>query len=166
MVTCPQSNMKLASGIAPVRAMLERGIRVGLGTDGAASNNGLDLFREMDICAKLQKLPELDPVAVPATAVLAMATNSGASVLGMGDTIGTLAAGMKADIILLDCNTPHLQPMHGLDLLVYAAGGADVQTVLINGRLVMRNREFLSFDLAETMQQVRQLAQKAGKVNQ
>jgi 5-methylthioadenosine/S-adenosylhomocysteine deaminase len=160
VVTCPQSNMKLASGIAPVQAMLAKGIRLGLGTDGAASNNGLDMFREMDLCAKLHKLPNLDPVAVPAAAVLQMATSSGAAALGMQEEIGTLAPGMKADIILVDSKAAHLQPLHGLDLLVYAAGGADVQTVLINGQLVMENRKFLSFDLAETMEQVRRLARQ------
>jgi 5-methylthioadenosine/S-adenosylhomocysteine deaminase len=163
VVTCPQSNMKLASGIAPVQAMLERSIRMGLGTDGAASNNGLDMFREMDLCAKLQKIPTLDPVAVPAGRIIEIATSGGAALLGMEDKIGTLAAGMKADIILLNCHASHLQPLHGLDLLVYAAGGADVQTVLINGQLVMENRKFLSFDLAETMQQVRR---QAGQIEQ
>jgi 5-methylthioadenosine/S-adenosylhomocysteine deaminase len=160
VVVCPQSHLKLASGIAPLETMLKKDIPVGLGTDGAASNNSLDMFREIDICAKIQKIRLLDPVAVPAAEVLAMATTGGASVLGMETTIGSLSAGKKADIILINLDTPHLQPMQGTDLLVYAAGGADVQTVLINGQLVMQDQKILSFDLVETLHQVRQLADK------
>jgi len=160
VVVCPQSHLKLASGIAPLETMLKKDIPVGLGTDGAASNNSLDMFREMDICAKMQKIRSLDPVAVPAAEVLAIATTGGASVLGMETTIGSLGVGKKADIILINLDTPHLQPMQGTDLLVYAAGGADVQTVLINGQLVMQDRKILSFNLVETLHQVRQLADK------
>jgi 5-methylthioadenosine/S-adenosylhomocysteine deaminase len=116
------------------------------------------MFREMDICAKIQKVRTLDPVAVPAADVLGLATTGSAAVLGMERKIGRLEPGMKADIILLDLQTPHLQPMHGIDLLVYAADGADVQTVLINGRLIMEDRKIRSFDLAETMAAVRDLA--------
>ncbi|MCI5144245.1 MAG: amidohydrolase [Candidatus Electrothrix sp. AR3] len=158
VVVCPQSNLKLASGIAPLPALLAQDIQVGLGTDGTASNNGLDMFREMDVCAKIQKIPKLDPVSVPATDVLNMATSGGASVLGLESYIGSLDVGKKADIILLNLDCPHLQPLHSSDLLVYAGGGADVQTVLINGRLVMQDRKILSFDLEETMKQVRQIA--------
>ncbi len=160
VVVCPQSHLKLASGISPLETMLAKGIQVGLGTDGAASNNGLDMFREMDICAKIQKIRFLDPVAVPAAEILKMATTGGAAVLGMEESIGTLAPGNNADIILVNLNTPHLQPMHGTDLLVYAADGADVQTVLINGKPVMQDRKILSFNLAETMDQVRRLSDK------
>jgi 5-methylthioadenosine/S-adenosylhomocysteine deaminase len=159
-VVCPQSHLKLASGISPLADMLAKGIRVGLGTDGAAGNNGLDMLREMDICAKVQKIKNLDPVAVPAADIMGAATVGGAAVIGMEKKIGALSPGMKADIILVNFNAPHLQPMHGIDLLVYAAGGGDVQTVLINGKLVMLERELLSFDLPETMHQVRQLADR------
>jgi len=158
VVVCPQSHLKLASGIAPLASMLTRGIQVGLGTDGAASNNSLDLIREMDICAKIQKIRSLDPVAVPAADVVQIATAGGAAVVGMAENIGALAAGMKADVILVNLNSPHLQPMHGTDLLVYAADGADVQTVLINGRPVMQDRKVISFDLPEVMHKVRLLA--------
>jgi len=160
VVVCPQSHLKLASGIAPLETMLKKDIPVGLGTDSAASNNSLDMFREINICAKMQKIRSLDPVAVPAAEVLAIATTGGASVLGMETTIGSLGVGKKADIILINLDTPHLQPMQGTDLLVYAAGGADVQTVLINGQLVMQDRKILSFNLVETLHQVRQLADK------
>jgi len=163
VVVCPQSHLKLASGIAPLEAMLAKNIQVGLGTDGAASNNGLDLFREMDICTKIQKIKFLDPVAVPAESILQMATAEGAAVLGMESNIGSLAKGMKADIILINCNTPHLQPMHGTDLLVYAANGADVQTVFVNGKMIMEEKKVLSFDVTETLHKVRSLADQIKK---
>ena len=151
---CPQSHMKLASGLAPLADMLDNGVVVGLGTDGAASNNGLDLFREMDICAKAQKIKSMDPVAVQASRVLQMATTSGAEVLGCTD-IGTLNEGAIADLILVDIDRPHLQPFYGPDLLVYSAGGADVRTVIIDGKLVVRDREVMNIDLEETMAAVR-----------
>ncbi|WLE98842.1 MAG: amidohydrolase [Candidatus Electrothrix communis] len=163
IVVCPQSNLKLASGTAPLQGMLARGIRVGIGTDGAASNNSLDLVREMDVCAKLHKLRDLDPVAVPASKVISMATRDGASVLGLQENVGQLEVGKKADIILVNLDVPHLQPMHGSDLLVYAAQGSDVQTVLINGALVMQDRKILSFDLQETLEQIRRLADQVKK---
>ncbi|WPD20743.1 MAG: amidohydrolase [Candidatus Electrothrix scaldis] len=160
VVVCPQSNLKLASGIAPLQAMLTRGIRVGIGTDGVASNNRLDLIREMDVCAKIHKLPALDPVAVPAAQTVKMATSGGAEVLGLEEKIGVLEEGKLADIILMNLDAPHLQPMHGADLPLYAAQGSDVQTVLINGKVVMQDRQILSFDLAETLAQVRGLAEQ------
>ena len=165
VVVCPQSNLKLASGIAPLADMLARGISVGLGTDGAASNNSLDMFREMDLCAKVQKCRNLDPVAVPASRILEMATSGGAAVLGREADLGSLEPGKKADIILIDVDVPHLQPMHGVDLLVYGAGKAEVRTVLINGQLVMEERKLLNFDLAETMQRVRALAEVVYRSN-
>jgi 5-methylthioadenosine/S-adenosylhomocysteine deaminase len=163
VVVCPQSNLKLASGIAPLQGMLARGLRVGIGTDGAASNNRLDLIREMDICAKAHKLRNLDPVAVSAAEVVNMATNGGASVLGLQKELGLLEVGKKADIILVNLDMPHLQPVHSSDLPLYAAQGSDIQTVLINGKLVMQDRNILSFDLAETLEQVRRLADQVKK---
>jgi 5-methylthioadenosine/S-adenosylhomocysteine deaminase len=157
--TCPQSNMKLGSGIAPLKKMLAAGISVGLGTDGCASNNALDLFSEMDICAKLHKVKDLDPTALPAKAVLEIGTIGGASVLGLGDDIGSLSKGKKADIILLDLLQPHLQPFYHPDLLVYAASGADVSTVIINGKLIMHDRQILTFDADQAMAKVRKLAE-------
>ena len=99
---CPQSHLKLASGMAPLADMLEHSITIGLGSDGAASNNGLDLFREMDVCAKVQKLRTLDPVAVKAGDVLRMATRDGAAVLGFGDQVGSIRAGSLADLIIVN----------------------------------------------------------------
>jgi 5-methylthioadenosine/S-adenosylhomocysteine deaminase len=158
VATCPQSNMKLGSGIAPLNKLLNREIIVGLGTDGCASNNTLDMFREMDLCAKLHKVRNLDPTALPAKQILQMATRGGARVLGLQDKIGTLEPGKKADIVLLDLQQPHLQPFYSQDLLVYAVNGADVSTVIINGRLVVENRHVLTCDVQEVMDRVRGLA--------
>ena len=156
--TCPQSNMKLGSGIAPLKELLKKNIPVGLGTDGCASNNTLDLFREIDLCAKLHKVKELDPTALPAGQILQMATWRGAEVLGLQEKIGSLAPGKTADLVLLDLQQPHLQPFYSQDLLVYSADGADVSTVIINGRPVVENRRILTFDVQEVMERVRELA--------
>lgn len=158
VVICPQSHLKLASGTAPLKEMLARGLKVCLGTDGAASNNSLDLFREMDVCAKVQKVQSRDPVAVRAGEVLAMATGLGAKVLGLGGQCGELRPGALADLIVVDREQPHLQPFHGPELLVYAARGSDVRTVIVGGRLVVREGTLLTMDLAETMARVRELA--------
>ena len=156
---CPGSNMKLASGIAPLEKMLAAGISVGLGTDGCASNNTLDIFSEMNLCAKLHKVKDLDPTALPAKAVLEMATIGGASALGLAEEIGSLSPGKKADIIMLDLMQPHLQPFYHPDLLVYAASGGDVSTVIINGKLVMQDRQIHTFDVNQAMKKVRKLAE-------
>jgi 5-methylthioadenosine/S-adenosylhomocysteine deaminase len=129
--TCPQSNMKLGSGIAPLKEMLDAGISVGLGTDGCASNNRLDMFFEMDLCAKLHKVKDHDPTALPAAIVMTMATLGGAGVLGLEQDIGSLVPGKEADLILLDIKQPHLQPFYNPGLLVYGACGADVTTAII-----------------------------------
>ncbi|MBE9520094.1 MAG: amidohydrolase [Proteobacteria bacterium] len=156
--TCPQSNMKLGAGIAPLKELLSRNIPVGLGTDGCASNNTLDLFQEMDRCAKLHKVKDLDPTALPAGQILQMATRGGAEILGLQEKIGSLAPGKAADLVLLDLQQPHLQPFYSQDLLVYAANGADVSSVIINGRLVVENRRILTSDVQEIMDRVRELA--------
>jgi 5-methylthioadenosine/S-adenosylhomocysteine deaminase len=158
VATCTASNMKLAAGIAPIVEMLARNITVALGTDGTASNNTLDLFAEMALCAKLHKVHALDPTVLPAQKILTMATIDGASVLGLGDKVGALSVGKKADIIIIDLHQPHLIPFYSTDLLVYGARGADVSTVIINGNLVVNNRKILTFDVDETMTKVEELA--------
>ena len=158
VVLCPQSHLKLASGMADLPLMLETGVRVGLGTDGAASNNSLDMFREMDTCAKVQKLHRLDPVAVAATEILKMATVTGAAISGFRNHTATLAAGSPADLILIDLAQPHLQPLYNADLLVYAASGADVRTVIIDGRMVLEEGRLLTLDMDEILNQVRSAA--------
>lgn len=156
---CPESNMKLASGVAPVAEMLKRGITVGLGTDGCASNNNLDLLQEMDVAAKLQKVHCLDPTVLPAPTALKMATINGARILGLENEVGALAPGLKGDIIVIDLDQPHLTPIYDpYSHLVYAATGADVQTVLVHGRILVQDRRLLSFDLEETLARSRELA--------
>jgi 5-methylthioadenosine/S-adenosylhomocysteine deaminase len=155
----PESNMKLASGIAPVPQLLDAGVCVGLGTDGAASNNNLDLFLEMDTAAKIHKVHRLDPTVLAAGTVLRMATLDGARALGLSDRIGSLEPGKQADVIVLDTRKPHLVPMyHPVSQLVYAARGSDVETVVINGRIIMENGCILSFDVEQAMEEVNRIA--------
>jgi 5-methylthioadenosine/S-adenosylhomocysteine deaminase len=151
----PESNMKLASGAAPVPKMLRSGICVGLGTDGCASNNDLDLFLEMDTAAKLHKVRTMDPTVMDARTVLRMSTIEGAKALGLGDETGSLEPGKKADLIVIDTRKPHLTPMYNpVSHLVYAVRGSDVQASVIDGRVVMEAGELLSIDLDRTMAEV------------
>ncbi len=144
---CPESNMKLASGEPPAVQLLNAGITLGLGTDGSASNNDVDMFGEMNTVAKLHKVINMDPTAMSAETTLHMATMGGAACLQADAEIGTLAMGKKADIIVLDLNQPHLTPLYNIPShLVYAARGADVIHSVINGKLVMRNRKLLTLD--------------------
>lgn len=146
----PESNMKLASGIAPVPEMIAKGLNVGLGTDGCASNNNLDLFGEMDMTAKLHKVNSLDPTVMDTVTVLKMATIEGAKALGIEDITGSLEVGKRADIIILDCNKPHLTPMYNpYSHCVYAASANDVSHSIINGRLIMEDRRLISLDINE-----------------
>jgi len=156
---CPESNMKLASGVAPVVQMLSRGITVGLGTDGCASNNNLDLFHEMDTAAKLHKVHLSDPTVMDAKTVLRMATIEGAKVLQMEQKIGSLEPGKKADVIILDLKKPHLTPLYNLySHLVYAAKSSDVTQVIINGKRIMKDRQLMTLNLKNIFKQVRQFA--------
>jgi 5-methylthioadenosine/S-adenosylhomocysteine deaminase len=160
---CPESNMKLASGIAPVVELLRHGVPVGLGTDGCASNNNLDLVQEMDTAAKLQKVRYLDPTVLPATAALDLATRGSARVLGLEGRVGALAPGLKADLVVLDLDQPHLTPLYEpYSHLVYAAVGSDIQTVVVHGRVLVQDRKILSCDLEETMARARELARSLG----
>ncbi len=155
----PESNMKLGAGVAPIPAMIARGIEIGLGTDGSASNNNLDLFGEMAMCAKLHKVFSADPTVLSAEKIVEMATIGGARVLGLAERIGSLAPGKEADIILLDMNRPHWTPLYNpFSHLVYTASGADVRTSIIGGRIVMRDRRLLTLDLEEAMAKVRTIA--------
>ena len=157
----PESNMKLASGIAPIPELLAKGVTVGLGTDGCASNNNLDLFTEMDMAAKLHKIHTLDPTVMNALTALRMATIEGAKALGLGNTTGSLELGKKADIIVLDTNKPHLTPLYSpYSHLVYAARGNDVSHCIINGQLVMEDRKLLTLNLDEIMTRAREKSVK------
>jgi 5-methylthioadenosine/S-adenosylhomocysteine deaminase len=155
----PESNMKLASGIAPVIEMLACGITVGLGTDGCASNNNLDLFAEMDTLAKLHKVRTMDTTAMNAVSALRMATIEGARALGMGEEVGSLEAGKKADVIVVDLDRPHLTPLYNpYSQIVYAARGSDVSHTIINGRVVMAQRNLQSIDVVEVLGRAREKA--------
>ncbi len=157
----PESNMKLASGIAPIPQLMEAGVCVGLGTDGCTSNNNIDMFLEMDTAAKIHKVNTLDPTVMDAKTVLKMATIDAAKALGLDDVTGSLLPGKKADIIVIDTNKPHLTPMYNLHShLVYAAGGNDVDTSIINGQVVMENRQLLTLDIAKVMSDVNQIAKE------
>jgi 5-methylthioadenosine/S-adenosylhomocysteine deaminase len=156
-----ESNLKLASGVAPVPELLSRGVVVGLGTDGCASNNNLDLFQEMDFVAKVHKVHRLDPTVMPAQAVLEMATLGGARVLGMEKEIGSLEVGKKADVVILDLNKPHLQPVYNIvSHLVYSATGADVRDVIIDGKVIMENRQLLTLDEEEILRKAKEWGEK------
>ncbi|HFQ81146.1 MAG TPA: amidohydrolase [Desulfobacterales bacterium] len=157
VITCPESNMKLGSGIAPVPAMLAAGIKTGLGTDGCASNNDLNMWGEMDSLAKIHKAVTLDPTIMPAPVVLDMATRGGAAALGLN--LGTLRPGMAADMIIIDLQQPHLTPFYGPDLLIYALRGAEVRHSIIGGKLVMENRQLLNIDIKAVMAAVNRLAE-------
>jgi 5-methylthioadenosine/S-adenosylhomocysteine deaminase len=155
----PESNMKLASGIAPIPKLLDHGITVGIGTDGCASNNNLDLFQEMDTAAKLHKVDSLDPTVMDARTVVRMATIDGARVLGLEETTGSLETGKKADIIIVDVHRPHLIPMYNVPShLVYAVNGSDVVTAMVNGRLLMEDRVLKTVDVDAVMKAVNQIA--------
>jgi 5-methylthioadenosine/S-adenosylhomocysteine deaminase len=155
---CPSSNMKLASGVAPVVKMLDRGLHVGLGTDGpAGSNNDFDLFEEMDMAAKLQKLTTSDPRSLPARTVVAMATIMGAKALGMEKEIGSLEAGKRADLISLRIDRPHAVPLYDVySQLAYALKASDVTDVVVNGRVVVRDGKCLTIDSKTALAKARE----------
>jgi 5-methylthioadenosine/S-adenosylhomocysteine deaminase len=158
---CPESNMKLASGVAPVTELIAAGVAVGLGTDGCASNNNLDLFEEMDTTAKLHKVHRMDPTVADAGTVLRMATAGAAAAVGQGQEIGTLERGKKADLVLLDARQPHLVPLyHPISQVVYAAKGSDVHTSIIDGRVVLEERRLLSLNLAQILDRACELGRK------
>lgn len=155
----PESNMKLASGIAPVPGLLSMGIPVSLGTDGCASNNDLDMFGEMGTCARIHKVAALDPTVMPALTVLHMATRMGAKVLGLEGQVGELSPGHLADIIVVDFQKPHLTPVYDpVSHLVYAVRGADVLHSIIHGHVVMENRELKTLDFQEIADHAKQFA--------
>lgn len=146
-VHCPISNMKLASGNMPLEKMRKAGIVVALGTDSVCSNNNLDMFEEMKMAALLHKLVGSDPTLIPAQYVLDMATINGAKALGFEREVGSIDIGKRADIIVINFNAPHLLPLHNIvSHLVYSAQGADVETALVNGKIIMQDRKILTCD--------------------
>ncbi len=163
IVHVPESNMKLSSGAAKIAEMVSLGMKVGLGTDGCASNNDLDLFQEMDTAAKLGKVSTGDPVNMEAGTVLKMATSWGGAVLGIEQEVGTIEKGKKADIIVIDLQSPHLVPLYNpFSSLVYSANGADVRDVIVDGQILLRDRIFQTLDPEEIMEKVRALTSTFG----
>ena len=155
----PESNMKLASGTARVPALRQAGVQVGLGTDGAASNNDLDMFEAMRQAAFLHKLTTGDPRAVPAATALAMATIEGARALGMDDRIGSLEAGKRADLIVVSVAGARHTPMYDpISHLVYVARGSDVRTTIVNGQVLMRDGKVLTLDEASVIREANSFA--------
>jgi 5-methylthioadenosine/S-adenosylhomocysteine deaminase len=154
----PSSNMMIASGVSPVADMRAAGVAVGLGTDGpAGSNNDLDLMEEIDLAAKLAKITKMDPLALNAKAVVEMATIDGARALHMDKEIGSLETGKKADVILIGLDEPNAVPMYDIYAQVaYALKGSDVQTVVIGGRMVMRDRKLLTVNEVEAIAKARE----------
>ena len=163
----PESNMKLASGTSPVPALQKAGVVVGLGTDGAASNNDLDMFEAMRQAAFLHKLTSNDPSALPARTALRMATIDGARVLGMEREIGSLETGKRADLLIVSMRTARQTPMYDpLSHLVYVTRGDDVQTVVVNGKMVMRNRKVLTLDETAVIAEANGWAEKVRRAVQ
>ncbi|PMP61562.1 MAG: S-adenosylhomocysteine deaminase [Sulfurihydrogenibium sp.] len=144
---CPESNLKLASGIAPVPKMVEKGVTVSIGTDGTASNDDLDLIAEASTAAKLHKGYNLNPTVLPAKQVLAMITRQAAKAILKYDRMGSIEVGKDADIVVIDVNQPHLQPLFDpYTQIIYSAKGSDVDTVIVNGKVVMKNKVVQTVD--------------------
>ncbi|HUP44770.1 MAG TPA: amidohydrolase, partial [Thermoanaerobaculia bacterium] len=162
VVHCPESNMMLASGVAPVVAMQRIGVNVGLGTDGpAGSNNNLDMIEEMASAARLQKITRSDPKALTAREVLEMATIGGARVLGLAGKIGTLEKGKRADIAIIDLQNVRSQPVYSVEsAIVYAASGSSVVTTIVDGRILMRRGRLLTIDEAEVIEKAKEYRAK------
>ena len=157
-----QSNMKISSGAAPVAAMVAEGVTVTLATDGPCSNNDLDMWEEMRSAAFLQKLSTANPLVLPAYEVLKMATANGARAMGAAEgELGVLRAGALADLIVIDLQKPHLQPVHDVvSNLVYCGKASDVETVMVDGRLVVENRQIVGLDLADLYRRVQAAADR------
>ncbi|MCZ7599057.1 MAG: amidohydrolase family protein [Gammaproteobacteria bacterium] len=156
VVHCPQSNLKLASGMCPLAALVEAGVNVALGTDGAASNNDLDMFEEMRVAALLAKGVSGSPVAVPARAALEMATINGARALGLDHLVGTIEAGKAADLVAVDLSHPRTTPVHdAVTQLVYSAGADQVSDVWVAGRRLLNERRLTTIDMNATLEAAR-----------
>ncbi|MCR3954873.1 MAG: amidohydrolase [Gudongella sp.] len=159
-VNNPGSNMKLASGFAPVQRMLERGLNVSLGTDGASSNNNLNMFKELNLAALINKAVDEDALSVKAVDALRMATINGARGLQWDNKIGSIEVGKRADIILVDMDKSHLTPRHNLvSALSYSTYGSDVDTVIVDGKILMKNREMKTLDI----EKIKYMAQNRAK---
>ena len=149
----PESNMKLSSGTAPVMKYRTAGVNVGIGTDGAASNNDLDMFEAMRQAAFQQKLVTMDPTAITAAEALEMGTLGGARALGRGQRLGSIEPGKLADVIIVSMSRPRQQPLFDpVSQIVYASRGDDVETTIVNGKVLMRDRKVLTLDAARVLE--------------
>jgi 5-methylthioadenosine/S-adenosylhomocysteine deaminase len=163
----PTSNMKIASGISPVTDMLAAGVRVGLGTDGAASNNDLDMWEEMRLAALLQKVEQMNPEVLSAETVLRMATSGGATAIGLGDTIGSLESGKRADLIQVTFEDVHHVPTYDVvSHLVYVNDEQDVSSVVVDGLVLMNEREMLTIDTGRVTSEATEFAARIQKALQ
>ena len=161
VVTNPASNMKLGNGFAPVPELVAAGVNVCLGTDGAASNNAQNMFREMGLLALIHKGTHDTPQCISADETLRMATRNGAAALGLD--IGSIEVGKKADLVLLDLDAPSLTPLnHAVAALAYSANGSEVSDVLIDGKVVMRNRELLTIDEERVRAEIARICARLG----
>ncbi|MCX7709964.1 MAG: amidohydrolase [Clostridia bacterium] len=157
----PTSNLKLGSGIARIPEMLERGINVALGTDGAASNNNLDMFDEINLAALIHKGANMNPILINADEAVRMATVNGAKAIGYEDRLGTIKQGMKADLILLDIDQPHFYPLNDpIAAVAYAAHGLDVDTVIVDGNILMEGKELKIMDLDLVKHKVKEISKR------
>ncbi|MBM4136192.1 MAG: amidohydrolase family protein [Nitrospira sp.] len=158
---CIESNLKLASGIAPVVKMLNAGVKVTFGTDGAASNNDLNILSEMSTAAKLHKAVSGDPTALNARTALLMATRWGAEVLGLGEVTGSLEKGKAADLVIVNLKKPHLTPIYNIySHIVYSMRPSDIEMVMVNGKLVVNDRELLTADESEILSKAKAWSKK------
>jgi len=162
VVTNPVSNLKLANGIAPIPKLLKAGIKVALGTDGASSNNALNMFRELSILALIHKGANHDPLAVTACEGISIATKGGAVAMGRND-LGVIKPGNVADLAILSLDSPNMQPCNNLvSSLAYSTNGSEVETVIVGGRVVMENREFLTIDSERVYHEVSKICERIG----
>jgi 5-methylthioadenosine/S-adenosylhomocysteine deaminase len=147
-----ESNLKLASGFAPVPKLLNAGVKVGLGTDGAASNNDLSILGEMSSAAKVHKAVSRDATVVDSKTALLMATQNGADVIGLGDTVGSIAVGKKADLVMANLNKPHLSPMYDIySHVTYCMHPSDIVTVMVNGKILIDHGTPTTLDESEVL---------------
>lgn len=158
---CPKSNLKLASGIADTDTYMKAGITVGIGTDGVASNNTLDMVEEMRFAALLPKVVHYDSEAVDAATALRMATVNGAQALGLGDITGSLEVGKSADLIVVNMNASNMQPVYDeYSAVVYAMNSKNIRSSMVNGEWIMRNREVLHIDKEQAIENLKNITVK------
>jgi 5-methylthioadenosine/S-adenosylhomocysteine deaminase len=158
---CIESNLKLAAGIAPIPKLLNAGVKVALGTDGAASNNDLSILGEMSTAAKVHKAVSGDPTVLDSRTTLLMATKNGADIVGLGDKIGSIKAGKQADIVIADLNKPHLSPIYDIySHITYSMRPSDIETVLVNGKIIVDNRTLTTMDEGEILGKAREWQEK------